>query len=156
MPSKIIFGFILITSLLGMRLSAQAVRHLSLELGGVGGLGAVSYEREVLRKDAFRLDMRFGFSFIPIDANNGYSFIFPVLAHGILGKSKHQLDVGIGQGFTLTTKGKFFVVMPASIGYRLSLLKGKIYLRAAYTPLISYLLDFQWQHWAGLTFGFRL
>lgn len=144
-----------------MRLQAQKLQHLSFELGGVGGFASLSYERELMQKEAFRMDLRLGFSFLPIDANNGYSLIFPVLAHGVFGKGRHQLDVGIGQAFTVTTKGSFFVLMPASLGYRFGLGAGKadgyrLYLRPAYTPLVSYLLDLQIQHWAGLTVGFRL
>ncbi len=161
MRLKLIFGLFMISAFWGAGLSAQAVRHISLEVGGVGGFGALSYEREVLKKGAFRMDLRFGFSFVPVDANNGSALIFPVLAHGLIGNGQHQLDLGIGQALTVTTKGSLFVLMPASIGYRFSPGKGKVdgcrlYLRPAYTPLISYLLDFQWQHWAGLTIGLRI
>lgn len=156
MKGKIIFALLMFFSTLGMQLHAQKMKHLSLEIGGVGGVASLSFERELLQKEAFRLDLRLGFSLLPIDANNGVSLIFPVMAHGVLGKSRHQLDLGIGQAFTLTTKGNFFVLMPLSFGYRFSPGEGKIYLRPAYTPLVSYLLDLQIQHWAGLTVGFRL
>lgn len=150
--------------------SAQKSRAVSLEIAGSGGFGSLNYEQELwshkktlpLRDECFRqpdagfrLDFRAGFSFTPIDKNNGIVLIFPVLVHGIWHKENHGLDLGIGQSFSVTTKGNLFVRMPLSAGYRFEPTDRNYYLRFSYTPLISYLIDFQYQHWGGITFGYR-
>lgn len=131
-------------------------RHLSLELGGSGGIASLNYERSLLEKADWRLDMRIGFSTLPVDANNGWILVFPVMAHAILLPGQHRIDLGAGQAISLTTKGSFFLRAPLSLGYRFQPTDKRFYLRAAYTPIVSYLLDFQWEHWAGITLGYRL
>ncbi|MBN2728804.1 MAG: hypothetical protein JXR53_06225 [Bacteroidales bacterium] len=130
-------------------------KFLSLELGGVGGLASFSYEWEFANTNNTSFFMRNAFSFVPIDKNNGVALIFPVMVHGVWGKGLHKVDFGIGQTITLTTKGKAFVLMPLSVGYKWQNPEQKHYWRIAYTPLISYLVDFQVQNWGGITYGYK-
>ncbi|MFK7783500.1 MAG: hypothetical protein AB8B56_00215 [Crocinitomicaceae bacterium] len=131
------------------------VSSLYFELGGSGGFGSFNYEWNFKTQNEFRWMLRTGISGTYIDQNNGAAIIFPVMVHGIYGK-KHGLDVGIGQALTITTRGSFFVRAPISVGYRLEPSRKRIFYRFAYTPIISYLIDFQWQHWAGITIGYKL
>ena len=134
----------------------QNDRYVTFELSGVGGFASLNYEKSFFKKGVNDISYRFGFSVTPIDKNNGMVLIFPVMIHDVIGKTAHKLDLGIGQSFSVTTKGDFFILMPISFGYRYQPEDKKYYLRLAYTPLVSYLIDFQWQHWAGFTYGYRL
>ncbi len=129
---------------------------LSLELGGVGGLGSFNIDKKIYSKMQCQLLWRAGFSIAPIDKNNGTTLVFPLLIHGQLGVSKHKLDVGIGQTFSLTTKGNYFIILPCSIGYLHAPSNKNTWFRLAYTPILSYLFDTQYQHWGGITLGYRL
>ncbi|XOV67742.1 MAG: hypothetical protein ACFHU9_00960 [Fluviicola sp.] len=126
-----------------------------LEVGGVGGFGSLSYSKQFKSWEKLALEYRAGISFVPIDKNNGNGIIFPLLVHATYGSGKHFADVGIGQSITVTTRGSAFVRMPASFGYRLQT-NGRMFYRVAYTPLISYIYNFQWEHWGGVTIGFNL
>lgn len=127
---------------------------VSFEIGGVGGFGSFSYSKEFKRCDKLGLEYRVGLSFSPIDKNNGNAIIFPLLVHVTYGKNKHFADVGIGQALTVTTRGSMFMRMPASFGYRFQT-DGHLFYRFAYTPLISYIYNFQWEHWGGITIGYN-
>lgn len=127
---------------------------LSFEVGGVGGFGSLSYSNEFRKWDKLGLEYRAGISFVPIDKNNGNGFVFPVLIHATYGNDKHFADIGIGQALTVTTKGSAFVRMPTSFGYRLQS-DGALFYRFAYTPIVSYIYNFQWEHWGGITIGYN-
>jgi hypothetical protein len=62
--------------------------------------------------------------------------------------------LGFGQGITLTTKGNFFILATPSIGYRFAASNSPWFYRFTYTPLVSYLIDFQYQNWAGISIGY--
>ena len=129
--------------------------YFSIELLGSGGFGSINYEHSVLDRDGFDLHMRYGLSFTPIDKNNGVNLIFPVMLHGLIGKKAHKLDLAVGQALSMTTKLRFFLSSPLAVGYRYQSLDKRYYLRFSYTPLVSYLVNFQWQHWGGFTFGYQ-
>ncbi len=129
---------------------------LSFELAGSGGLASLNYERSFHKNDSRKFLWRTGFSLAPIDKNNGVVLVFPLMVHGVFGASKHKLDVGIGQTISISTKAAFFILLPTSIGYRLEPSDKRYYWRFAYTPIFSYLIDFQMQQWGGIAFGYRL
>lgn len=128
---------------------------LYLELGGSGGFGSFNYEWNFHASFLRRWMLRTGISGAYIDKNNGAAIILPVMAHYVYGDI-HKLDLGIGQAFTVTTRGNFFARMPVSIGYRLEPKESRIFYRFSYTPIVSYLVDFQWEHWAGISVGYTL
>lgn len=134
---------------------AQQRKGIFLEVGGSAGLGSINYERNFLDREQLDLNWRVGFSFVPIDRNNGTNLIFPVLVHALIGPQAHKLELALGQGISLTTKGSFFAVTTPVVGYRLQKEDRPWYFRAVYTPLVSYIIDFQWQHWGGLSIGYQ-
>lgn len=136
--------------------TAQAQRYLSLEIGGSAGLGSINYEHQIFRESFLHWQLRYGFSLLPIDRNNGTNLIFPVMLHTLLGAKDHKLDLAAGQALSLTTRGQVFLVAPLAAGYRFQPTDRRVFLRLAYTPLLSYLVDLQWQHWAGITIGYRI
>ncbi|MBK9192148.1 MAG: hypothetical protein IPM77_11905 [Crocinitomicaceae bacterium] len=150
---------------------SQHLNKLSFELAGSGGFGSFNFEKNLFyneksepvldelaqpKKMGSQLDLRIGFSLTPVDKNNGVVLIFPVMVHFHKFKGSHGIDVGLGQAFSITTRGNFFLRTPLSAGYRFQPLDKKYYLRFSYTPIFSYLLGFQYQHWAGITYGHTL
>jgi hypothetical protein len=136
------------------RMKLPKRKSLYLELGGSGGFGSFNFEWNFMTRNKFRWMLRTGISGTYIDKNNGAGFIFPVMIHGVYGQ-KHGLDVGIGQALTITTRGGAFLRTPLSIGYRLEPTKSRVFYRFSYTPIVSYLVDFQWEHWGGTSIGFK-
>ncbi len=125
-----------------------------LEFAGSGGLGSINYEKEFFTKNYSDFTWRAGLSIAPIDKNNGVGIVFPLMVNSITGKNSHKLELGLGQGITITTKGSFFALTTAVLGYRYQPETKNWYYRVSYTPLISYLVDFQVQQWGGLSIGY--
>lgn len=142
--------------ILAMPLVQAQERSLFLELGGSGGLGSVNYEQTLHSWDKVSLSVRAGLSFTPVDKNNGIVIGIPLLANLILGTGHWQGEVGIGQGLSITTRGQPFVLGLLQGGVRYQGEGKRFYYRMNYTPLVSYLIDFQVQHWAGLSVGYWL
>lgn len=142
--------------LLSSQTFGQTVQRKSFffELAGSGGLASLNFEKSFLKKSNTEFTWRAGFSLAPIDRNNGTGLVFPLMIHSMSGKGPHKLELGLGQGLTITTKGSFFILTTASIGYRYQPEAKKYFYRVTYTPLISYLVDFQVQQWAGLSIGY--
>lgn len=133
----------------------QPKRHsLFLEIAGSGGFGSINYEKLFFKKNSVELTWRAGLSFAPIDKNNGTGIVFPLMVHSMIGKNAHKLELGLGQGITITTKGSFFALTTASLGYRYQPEGKPWFYRVTYTPLISYIFDFQVQHWGGVSIGY--
>lgn len=131
--------------------AAGGDRSLLLELGGSGGLGSLSL-RTALSE---RTDLRAGLSGMPINRDAGWVWILPVLIEGHT-PGRVQLFGGIGQGLSLTTRGVPHLRGLLSAGIRHVPEEQRVSVGLAYTPLVSYLLDRQLEHWAGLQLGWRL
>jgi len=134
--------------------AADQRKSVFLEVAGSGGLGSLNYEQLFLRKNTTDFTWRAGLSFAPIDKNNGTGIVFPVMVNALIGKQSHQLELGLGQGITLTTRGSFFALTTAAVGYRYQSDSKPWFYRVTYTPLISYLVDFQIQQWGGVSVGY--
>jgi len=150
--------------------SAQQ-RDIFLELGGSGGIASINYEHFFKKcffnhtdgsgddgASPFRYSMRYGFSTTPVDKNNGWVLVFPTLMNLVYGNPQqpHRLEIGAGLAPSVTTKGSFYIKSPLFIGYRFQPVEKKIFLRAGYTPIVGWLVDFQWQHWAGISLGYNI
>lgn len=129
-------------------------QSIFLEVAGSGGLGSINYEKEFFTKNYSDFTWRAGLSIAPIDKNNGVGIVFPLMVNSITGKNSHKLEFGLGQGITITTKGSFFALTTAVLGYRYQPETKNWYYRVSYTPLISYLVDLQIQQWGGLSIGY--
>lgn len=137
------------------RMISQPDRAIRFELGGSGGIGSLNYEQSFLQRDQLQVNWRTGISFAPIDRNNGTALIFPVMAEALVGKDHHFLNLGLGQGITLSTRGSFLVLTTAAVGYRFFPSDSPWFFTFSYTPLISYLIDFQVQNWGGISIGYQ-
>ncbi len=129
-------------------------KSVYFELAGSGGFGSINYEKLFSKKNNTEFTWRAGLSLAPIDKNNGTGIVFPLMLNTLIGKNAHKLDLGLGQGITITTKGNFFALTTAAIGYRYQPAAKNWFYRITYTPLISYLVDFQIQQWAGVSIGY--
>lgn len=139
--------------LLGFPLVLSAQHALFFEAAGSGGLASVNYEKAFFQGKYQSYDYRLGFSFAPIDKNNGTAFVFPLMINAKIG-DRHCFEYGLGQSISVTTKGSVFLMGVAQFGYRYNFKNEWFFVRANYTPIISYLVDFQWQHWGGVSFGY--
>jgi hypothetical protein len=129
-------------------------KSIFFELAGSGGFGSINYEKAFCKKNNTEFTWRAGFSIAPIDKNNGVGIVFPVMVNAIIGKNAHKAEFGLGQGITITTKGSFFALTTVAIGYRYQREDKHWFYRVTYTPLISYLADFQVQQWGGISIGY--
>lgn len=145
-------------------------RTVFLELGGSGGLGSFNFERWmppalVKTGTPFEMEnepkpwwygMRYGLGFSPIDRNNGWVVVAPIMYTVMYKKHRnpHAFELSGGVAPSVTTKGAIFIKSPFALGYRYH--RGKLFFRVAYTPLFAWLVDFQWQHWAGISIGYQI
>ena len=137
------------------RRASTLYRNVYFELAGSGGFGSFNFEWMFMTRQRNRWAIRTGISGTYIDKNNGAGIISPVMGHFIWGKN-HGLDLGIGQALTITTRGNVFLRTPLSLGYRLEPAESRFFYRFSYTPIVSYLVDFQWEHWGGISIGYKL
>ncbi len=140
-----------------MNANAQTNQHrksLFFELAGSGGVGSINYESSFFQHKNTEYAWHVGLSFAPIDKNNGTGIVVPLMVSSITGKKAHKLEFGLGQGITVTTKGSFFLLTTLAAGYRYQHPDKRFFYRVTYTPLVSYLVDFQIQQWAGLSIGY--
>lgn len=171
---KSTFISVLILSLLcgsGIALSAQN-RNLFLELGGSGGLGSLNYEKWIPLKPhkhtgfyghecpdpILRYTLRGGIGLTPVDKDNGWVIVLPLMANIVFGQEsmEHRIEIGAGVAPSFTTKGNWFIKSPLFLGYRYQPNEKPFFIRAGYTPIIGWLVDYNWQHWAGISIGYKL
>jgi hypothetical protein len=127
-----------------------------LEAFGHGGFGSLNYERNLIKieNEKSHWTYRTGLSFLPGDANSGYSLIFPNSINFLYGK-KHMLEVGLGEVFTINLKGSLFMRMMPVLGYRFMSNENPWFARLTYTPFISHIWDFRLSQWAGFSVGYQ-
>jgi hypothetical protein len=102
------------------------------------------------------LAWRAGLSGFNIDKNAGFVVHIPISFTALYGPGNHKLEMGLGQAISFTTRGKFFAITIPSLGYRFQNRNKRFFYRVTYTPLISYIVDFQYQNWAGISIGYNL
>ncbi len=139
----------------GNALLAQT-KSVSLELGGSAGLASVNWEKTFREAENHTLAYRIGLSGFPIDRNSGFTFVLPLAIQARWGARPHQFETAMGLSVSFTTRAKLFSQAIPAIGYRYQKEGKRLFFKAAYTPLISFIFNWQYQHWAGLTIGYDL
>ena len=129
-------------------------QRVYFELGGSSGLASFNYEKDFYQHDWLCLGWSVGLSGFPIDKNNGIVFVIPTLLHCEIGAQPNKLEFGIGQALSVTTKASGFSMLTPFVGYRYHNPQSRWMYRVTYTPIVSYLLQFQYQHWMGLSVGY--
>lgn len=130
-------------------------RNMYLEGLGVAGLGSFNFEFIFVRRNRFQLLFRPGIG-VQTPASDKVLINVPIMAHILAGGKSHYLDFGVGEMPGISTKGEFSIQTPFSVGYRLSPMKRGFFCRIAYTPRMSYIGGFKYEHWAGLAVGIKL
>lgn len=155
---RIFQAIFIFTFLVPAKLPAQEniplKKSLYFELAGSGGFFSLNYEKFIFKSTQPQFTFRAGISIAPIDKNNGSGIVFPVMVNALFGKTAHKLEAGLGQGITITTKGHFFARATGVLGYRFQQPGKQWFYRVSYTPIVSYLVDFQYTNWFGLSIGY--
>lgn len=164
-------GFVTVAALLMLQFVSRAQSHnIFIEAGGSGGLGSVNYEywfppriNTVIAEshgadEAIsynRYVLRGGIGLSPVDRNNGWVIVMPMMANLVWGRhtSPHRIEIGGGIAPSITTKGAWYIKSPLVLGYRWNPYDKRVIFRAGYTPIVGWLVDYQWQHWFGVSFG---
>lgn len=146
----------IILALIFSSFTIKAQESLYLEGAGHGGIGSINFEGPIKKWDKLSLHYRMGMSFVPIDANNGVNFIFPLLIGGLYGEKNMKFEFGLGQTPAVTTQGAFYSRLPILTGVRFDNPEKLLYYKIAYTPIVNYITDRQWLHWFGAGIGLKL
>ncbi|AHM59551.1 hypothetical protein D770_06440 [Flammeovirgaceae bacterium 311] len=131
-----------------------ATNAVYLELLGNGVYYSINYERMFFQKGIIRAAARVGVGALPWRMGSG-SYLkaaIPVELIGLLGKSKHFLEAGVGYtpflvpwsgsvGSAIDDEFKSYIIrsrIPFRIGYRYQKPAGGFFFRAAYMPTLDY------------------
>ena len=120
---------------------------LTLDLGGNSGGYSLNGEYEILKYDKYRLNARLGFGYLPIRESNFLSIPFGL--NILTGKQTHHLELGIGLSYInglqfkniqIGSNDNYYadnaIYIVPSVGYRFDRLKGGLYFKVYYSPLI--------------------
>lgn len=130
-------------------------KSLFAELGGNGGLYSVNFENRFAQIKSSRFVYSAGFSFVPLSGR--FVMDVPLSVSWIKGKGKHQFQLGTGQTFIVSSEGKGGAIRGNfRIGYRLEPLQKRHFWLFAYTPNYSWMQNFQYENWIGVSFGYYL
>jgi len=123
--------------------------HFSIELGGVGGIGSLNFERLINVKSINKVLFRVGLSYLPLIVNSKPAFGTPILPFGfyyLIGIKDH-LELGLNNSLAYTidnisNKNEFHYILMPSIGYRFeNFYKKSIYFAFAYSLVLSFNKD---------------
>ena len=133
--------------------SLHSPNSVFAEAGGSGGIYSIGYEKN-MRLAAIPFNMDLALEIVPLGHRTVITL--PVSLNYSLGKGAHKLELGTGQMFTLSIGGGKGGTIRGTVrvGYRLEPTGKHYYLRFAYTPFYSWIYNFQWNHWAGISYGF--
>lgn len=131
-------------------------RRIFIEAGGNGGLYSINYEqdfRKILNKN---LKWEVGFSVVPWGGKR-VIIDFPLSLNYTIGNGKHKAEAGSGQLIIFGNKAPTGLALRGTFhfGYRYQPENKRTFLKIAYTPLYSYMYNFQWEHWFGVGVGFH-
>lgn len=164
--------FIIVFAFCCSLLRAQREKNIFLEIGGSGGLGSLNYERSFVEyhpmspeggqtqeeldqlEGPIRWTLRMGIGTSPIDKNNGWVFVAPVMINRMSG-ARNRFEFGAGFAPSVTTKGSWFIKSPLQLGYRWVPRYKNYFIRVTYTPIVAWLVDFQVQQWFGISIGYH-
>ena len=137
--------------------------HISLEVGGAGGLGSINYEHTLLANPENFLLFRLGLSYTPLTVNGRHAIGTPVMPIGLyyLYGNKHHFELGLNNTFgytfdNISDDNEFTYMLVPSIGYRFEDFKKKsLFFSVAYSPVIfenNNKINFQ--NWGKLGVGY--
>lgn len=131
-------------------------KQLTFETGGSGGLYSINYERPWGL--TARLQYRVGICIFKFD--NRWQLTNPQMIQKTLGQKKNKLIVGAGIAPTLAYYDYgsfgFYARGILALGWHHQDHAKRFFFRLCYTPFFSFIYDWQYDHWGGITFGYKL
>ena len=118
------------------------------ELGGNGGLYSINYQKHIIAVTReTNVYWSCGFSLVPIGKRAVVDFPLSLCYWDSRG-----FEIGTGQVFIASIGGGKGGTIRGTfrIGYK------KHHWGASYTPFYSYLNNFQWEHWFGISYAFKI
>lgn len=153
---------------------ATAKNAVYLELGGNGVYYSLNYEKIFYQRGLFKSAARIGVSAFPknieTETKTYWDAALPLELIGLIGRSKHHLELGVGYTpyyyadtkFEIGSRGfefdryRYSAVMPFRLGYRYQKPEGGFLFRAGYMPVLSFHPDtirpWTWVY-GGISFG---
>lgn len=133
--------------------------------GGEGGVYTIGYERLFVKDKSFGTFLHAGISGFPIDQR--ITFAFPVSFGGYYRTKSWEFLAGPGIGPNVSCNYQEFSGNGAGrlryysrayfeAGTRLRVSGDRYTIGIKYSPFISFIENFQWEHWAGINFGIHL
>lgn len=127
--------------------------NLTAEIGGNGGLYSVNYQRGLFYFGSSRIFWSAGLFLFP---NSSFIAATPLSLNWQKPFGRHHLILGAGHVLIVSRTKGGYLRGTMRAGYRWNFSGGKSFLEFAYTPFYSYFYNFQWEHWAGVAFGWNL
>lgn len=103
-----------------------------LELAGNTGSYSINYDNIFFSQNCTKFTFRIGFSILP---TKPILILLPLEFNGLLGKSKHFFEYGLGYTPALN-ENKYKNLLLVRIGYRFQKREGGFFLRIGFTPVI--------------------
>ena len=148
---------------IGWNSLGQRGHGVVLDVGGIGGYGALSYEVVFWEKIPFEVSGKVGFSFYrwrDYERKWNPDLLFPVSVQTRWKWKQHQAVMGIGQTISSIVQAdvdfekerKFGWNGSVILGYGFQQLNSPWRFQLLYTPLWEHYN--RWRHWGGLSVGF--
>jgi hypothetical protein len=139
---------------------------LLISLGGEGGIYTIGYERVFKSKSIIRPFLHFGISAFPISQR--LTVAIPISSGVLYNYRQYDFHVGAGIGpnvsyyyqrfssGTSPSRLRFYSRGFLELGGRYRFKNDKFAMGIRYTPFISFLETFQFEHWGAVTFSINL
>ena len=139
-----------------LRTQWNTTASINAELGGNGGIYSINFQRHI--PNPFHQAFEFSAGLCVFPRGSLFTMTIPVsLNYRIHFNGTRSLVFGAGQTLILSNTKGGYLRGTFRVGYRWTFLKERAwYLEAAYTPFYSYLYNFQWDNWLGVSFGYYL
>ena len=130
---------------------------LFFELGGHGGIYSVGIDKILFlftRESHFNWSA--GCAIVPLPGRAVVDFPVSIKYNYVAWKSGRMIELGTGQTLVVDVGGGKGGTIRGTFRAGYTCYRKRHFWSAAYTPFYSYLNNFQWEHWAGISYGHYL
>ena len=136
----------------------KKLRYLYLEGGGNGGLYSLNYEGIAIPllktyPNSFNISWNAGFSLLPFSGRAVVDFPVSIAYVAYMHAGKFGAELGTGQTLILDLGGGKGGTIRGTFRYGIRYRNKKYCWRITYTPFYSYINNFQFEHWFGISYG---
>jgi hypothetical protein len=162
MINKTLILIMLIVNVHGLCAQDSDLRKngLLFSIGGEGGIYTLAYERQFGSHKTIKPFLRLGMSIFPIDQRT--TLALPISSGAIYNKNKINISLGVGIGPSISyysfggSAWRLYSRLFMETGVRYFLKTGKYSIGLRYTPFVSFVENFQYEHWGAITLGIHL